>query len=329
MIQVLSAPVRVTAPVIPATRPLAPTTSLPVQHTPTKDALQLQALTGSVPTSIGLFTAPTAAGTLNNALTKLASNSTQENVRDSQAGFRVAIRSLDLKGLAETEQLIKSQMKFTSDYRTQQFLHEILIDTFMEVYAKGGKPNIPEPTMPPIPGNTPDTIVAGSLKQLNCCPTEENFKTAQAGFRVAVRSLDLKGLAASEALIKAQMKTTTDYRTQQFLHEILIDNHMEIFAKGGKPNIPEPTMPPIPGNTSDTIVAGSLKQLNCCPTVENFKTAQAGFRVAIRSLDLHCLKQTEQLVKAQMKSTSDYRTQQFLDEIWIDVKLEIAAKEKA
>ncbi|PIQ23403.1 hypothetical protein COW36_15810 [bacterium (Candidatus Blackallbacteria) CG17_big_fil_post_rev_8_21_14_2_50_48_46] len=301
-----------------STAPQAPIAQ-PAQTLPIKDSLQISPLRGAIPASMSLFAA---SSPIDRALQKLNSHPSEANFKDTQAAFRVTLRSLSVSELEALVAQLEDQINQTRDYRSQVFLDRALVDTRMEIYTKGGKPNFPEPTMPPLPGNEPQSIVQNSLKQLDCHPSEANFRTSQAGFRVAIRDLSLDQLKATEALVAQAMDGSSSYRTQKLLSGLMLDVKLEIARKGGQPGFPEPTMPPVPGNEPQSIVANTLKQLNSSPTEANYRTAEAGFRVALRSLNATQLKDTEKLVQAAIQNNSDYRAQKLLDALLLDLKLE-------
>lgn len=317
--------------------PSVQTSKAPVQQRPAlvadeiniKDQLQVQsARTGAIPaTTLSLFAAPARTlPALNNSLNRLHSNPSEANFRDAQANFRVAIRALSIAELKQVLNGIQAEMGKTSDYRTQKFLDKIQLDARMELSEKEGVDHYPDATMPQLPGNTPETIVRNSLAKLLSNPTEANYREAQAGFRVALRPLSAPVLKAVEQQLRQQMQASNDYRTQKFLDEVLVDVKLELFEKDGPQSIPQPTVPPSPGSTPAAIVANSVARLQSNSTEDNFRTAQAGFRVALRNLSLAELKQTEALVADAIKGNSDYRTQKFLDAVASDVKFAIFEK---
>ena len=277
------------------------------------DSLQRTAAVGSIPATLPLFSA--SAPVLEKSLIKLGSSPTEETARQAQAGFRVGIRELDLNALNQVQTILDAQFKSSNDYRTQRFLAEVQVDLFMEIHAKGGKPNIPALTMPPVPGKTPEAILHGSLKQLNCCPTEANYQTARAGFRVALRSLSTDDLAKTRQLVQAATQTSGDYRTQRFLDNLLEDVMMEQFAHGVKPDPQSLQMPPALGKAPAEIAVNAVKLLNCCPTEVNFRTSVAAVRVAARSLDKAQLAALKAEFTKLMAANPDYRNQVFLDTV--------------
>lgn len=300
-----------TTPIL--TRPGLPTAPSQLPAGPV-DQMQRTAAVGAIPASIGLFATGSAA-TLDAALAKLVSCPTEENSRAAQAGFRVGIRAYDLQELTSLQSAISSHIKAGGDYRMQKFLAEIQVDVFMEIHAKGGKPNLPPLTTPPSPGSTPQAIVGGSLKQLDSCTSEANFKLARGGFRIALRDLSSEDLNRTKALVDAAIQTTGDYRHQVFLDNLLEDVLMEQASRGLNPAIPQPAMPPALGKAPAEIAANALKLLAAGSSQAQFRTAVAAVRVAARDLDkAQTAALKAELVKA-MASTSDYRTQVFLDKV--------------
>jgi hypothetical protein len=152
-----------------------------------------------------------------------------------------------------------------------------------------------------------------SLQQLQNAPDERTAKSAQANFRVAIRSLDVPALQALLKDVQGEIADTTDFRTQRFLDKITVDVRMALWEKGAK--LPEQPiqMPAVPGNTPHGIVAGTLKQLQQNPSEANFREARAGFRVALRQLSPEQLNQTRALIHSATSTSSDYRTQLLLD----------------
>ncbi len=152
-----------------------------------------------------------------------------------------------------------------------------------------------------------------SLSQLQQAPDERTAKAAQANFRVAIRSLDLPALQALMSDVQDEIAASGDFRTQRFLDKVAVDVRMAIWEKGGK--LPEQPLqkPALPGSSPEGIVAGSLKHLQQHLSEANFRDARAGFRVAIRQLTPEQLNQTRSLIHSAMSTSSDYRTQLFLD----------------
>lgn len=293
-----------------AAAPLA--AAAPITELRPADRVQRTAAVGSIPAALPLFSAATSP-TLDKAVGQLASSPTEANARAAQAGFRVAIRSLDLNALNSLQCALDCQIKAAGDYRTQKFLSEIQVDLFMEIHAKGGKPNIPPLTMPPIPGKTPETILHGSLQQLNSGTSEANFKTARAGFRVALRSLSAEDLLKTKALVGSAVQTGGDYRTQTFLDNLLQDVLMEQLERGQNPPAPAPTMPPALGKAPAEIAANALNLLNSSSSQANFRTSLAAVRVAARDLSKEQAAALKAELTKAMSATSDYRIQVFLD----------------
>jgi hypothetical protein len=327
LIQNITSPsiVRV-SPAIPQQAP-SPAQIMPMRTMPVFDSIEVDSVrTGSIPASLNFFanTSP-----IDSALGKLASNPSQDNFKEAQAQFRVAIRKLSLGDLQATVSQLQNLIDQNKDYRTQVFLDQALVDARMEIHYQGGQPGFPEPSMPPIPGNAPQSIVDNTLKQLHSHVSESNFRTAQAGFRVAIRELSVDQLKSTVALVNQAMGNTSDYRTHKLLDSLLLDAKLEIARKGGQPGFSEPTMPPIPGNEPQSIVSNTLKQLLSNPSEANFRTSEAGFRVAIRSLDLTQLKATDKLVREAITNTSDFRTQKLLDGLLVDLRMEASQRPRA
>ncbi|MGE3724303.1 MAG: hypothetical protein AB7I41_02035 [Candidatus Sericytochromatia bacterium] len=328
MIQQISSPAlgRINA-AAPQSVPAAPTQILPMRTLPVFDSMEIDSVrTGQIPAALNFFPSGTQVDAV---LSKLASNPSQDNFKAALAQYRVAIRQLSLPNLEAAAAQLQGLINQSGDYRTQVFLDQALVETRIEIQNKGGKPGFAEPTMPPIPGAEPKSIVENSLKQLNSHASEANFRTSQAGFRVAIRSLSLEQLKATEGLIAQAIAQTSDHRSQKLLDSLMLDAKLEIARKGGQPGFPEPTMPPIPGTEPKSIVENSLKQLNSHASEANFRTSQAGFRVAIRSLSLEQLKATDKLVREAIKSTPDYRSQKLLDALLVDLLMEATMRPKA
>jgi len=279
-----------------------------------QDQVSQVAPRGQIPaTSLNLFAAPSAE--LQAALAKITANPSQASVREAQAGFRVAIRKLDLPALQALQQSLQAEIRSNGDFRAQRLLDELRIDVHMEIFSKGGKSDIPAPSMPPLPGNSPESIVSGSLKQLHSHLSEANFKTSQAGFRVAIRSLSPEQLLQTRGLVQAAIQTSSDYRSQLLLHGLLGDIAMEQATRGIKPEHPELKMPPALGSAPAEIAVNGLKLLHANPSEANFRTAVAAVRVASRSLDAEGKAALKAELQAAMGLTQDYRTQVFLDTV--------------
>lgn len=291
----------------PVAAPAAPAQLAPV------DRVQRSAAVGQIPASLNLFAA--SSPELSQALSKLASSPTEANSRDAHARFRVAIRKLDLSALSALQDSLKAEIAGNSSYRAQKLLDELRVDVAMEIFTKGGKPETPALTMPPVPGNTPESVVSGSLKQLNSHLSEANFKTAQAGFRVALRSLSPEQLLQTRSLVHAAIQTQSGYRDQLFLDKLLADIAMEQASRGIKPEYPALTMPPALGKTPAEIASNGLKLLQAAPSESQFKTALAAARVASRDLSADDKAALKQQLQALMQQTSDYRTQVYLDKV--------------
>lgn len=305
------------AQTLPALAPLPKRADVPVSLAITElspaDSVQRTTAVGAIPATLSFFAYP--AASLDKALAQLVSSPTEESYRKAQAGFRIALRGLDLKALQELQPALDAQIKAQSEYRNQKFLADIQVDLYMEIHAKGGKPNMPALTMPPSPGNGPDGVFAGSLRQLALSPSEANYRTARAGFRVALRSLSVEDLNKTRALAQAAISTSSDYRTQVFLDDMLEDIVMEQFERGMNPAAPALVKPPALGKSPAEIAANGLKLLNSNASEATYRTAIAAVRVAARDLD----KAQQAALKAEltkaMGSTSDYRTQIFLDQV--------------
>lgn len=306
---------RVNAPIQPVFNPV----SQPI-HTPTQspilnpqDSVQRSALFGKIPASMNFFVSR--ATDLQDALARLNADPTQAAFRGAQAAFRVSIRKLDLPALEALRDNIKSEITCCSDFRAQRLLAGLNTDVNMEIFEKGGKPEYPPVEMPPVPGNTPSSIVSGTLQQLNSHMSEANFKTALAGFRVALRQLNAEQLQQTRQLVHAATQTSSDYRTQLLLEQMrfsIMDAQMDL---GLKPEQPELKMPPALGAQPAEIASNAVKLLNSCPSEANFKTAVAAVRVAIRDLSAKQKTELKAAFEAQMKATNDYRTQVYLDQV--------------
>jgi hypothetical protein len=314
-----------TRPAITSIRPLPTVTfNSSVQSAPVaavlapQDQLSVQRLQGAIPAQLGLFAS---FPQVDQALAQLKANPSEAHFKASQAQYRVSLRGLSIVQLESVVRQLEQEINRNSDYRTQVFLDQAIVDTRMEIFYKGGKPNFPQPGMPPLPGNEPGSIVENTLKQLKQHGSEANFRTAQAGFRVAIRDLNVEQLQQSIALLNRQVESEGDYRTQKLLNGLLLDARLEIARKGGKPDFAEPAMPPSVGREPSEIVNNALKLLQNKPSEANFQLASASFRVALRSLNPAQLKDTEKYVMAAIGGTSDYRTQKFLDGLLVDLKL--------
>lgn len=295
----------------PALRPAQlPATSTLSELRP-QDQVQSLYAKGQIPASLNLFAA--AAPELQQVLAQLKTSPTQATVREAQAGFRVAIRQLDLKALAALQQSLQREIQTNGDFRSQRLLDQLRTDVNMEIFSKGGKPDLAQPSMPPLPGKTPAAIVSGSLKQLQSHLSEANFKTAQAGFRVAIRSLSPAQLLQTRDLVQAAIQTSADYRSQLLLHGLLADIASEQIVRGIKPQQPELSMPPAVGTQPAEIAVNGLKLLHSNASEANFKTAVAAVRVASRQLDAAGIAALKAELQSAMALTSDYRTQVYLD----------------
>jgi hypothetical protein len=328
MIQQVSSPAlgRI-APAAPQHVPAAPAQILPMRTMPVFDSMEIDSVrTGQIPATLNFFPTGTQVDAV---LSKLASNPSQDNFKAALAQYRVAIRQLSLPNLEAAAAQVKELINQNSDYRTQVFLDQALVETRMEIHQKGGKPGFAEPTMPPIPGSEPKSIVDNTLKQLNSHASEANFRTSQAGFRVAIRNLSLEQLNTTVGLVSQAIAQNGDHRSQKLLDSLMLDAKLEIARKGGKPGFAEPTMPPSPGTEPKSIVDNTLKQLNSHASEANFRTSQAGFRVAIRSLSLEQLKATDKMVRDAINATPDYRSQKLLDALLVDLLMEATMRPKA
>ncbi len=279
-----------------------------------QDLVQRSAAVGSIPATLSLF-ASSSSPTLDNALKLLSSSPTQETARKAQASFRVSIRSQDLQSLQALQPALDALVKQSGDYRTQKLLADLNIDLAMEIHAKGGKPNLATPAMPALPGNSPDSIVHGSLKKLSSHMSEANYREARAGFRVALRDLNPADLAKTESLIRAAIASSSDFRTQVFLDDMLKDIAVEHINRGLEYPAPALTMPPALGKSPAEISSNAVKLLNSSSSEANFRTAVAAVRVAARDLDKNQLAALRAELTQAMKQTSDYRTQLYLDKV--------------
>lgn len=303
------------APQLSATSaPIQTPAQAPVSELRPSDSVQRSAAVGSIPATMNLFAASSAPA-VDNALKQLAASPTAEAARKAQASFRVAIRSLDLKSLQALQPAIDAEVKNSADYRTQKLLADIQVDLYMEIHAKGGKPNQPALTMPALPGNAPDSIVHGSLKKLSVHMSEANYREARAGFRVALRDLKPADLAKTEALVRAAISTSSDYRTQAFLDDMLKDIAVEHINRGLNYPAPALNMPPALGKAPAEIAANAVKLLNSSSSEANFRTSVAAVRVAARDLDKSQLTALKAELNKAMQSTGDYRTQVYLDKV--------------
>lgn len=210
---------------LPLQRALSPQqpTLIPVTPQPlVQDNVRVNTLKGAVPVT-NVF-AHDGSDTVKAALAKLHSSPTQENFRNSQASFRVALRSLDKAHLLQAQHAVTAEMQKTSDYRTQVFLDEILVDVKMEIFWR-------DRDNKSFQHDYGVHKVEDALAALQSSPTQENFRKAQAGFRVAIRSLSSADLDQAEIAVKAHMQKTDDYRTQVFLDKLLTDVKMERFGR--------------------------------------------------------------------------------------------------
>lgn len=295
----------------PALRPAQLPAAATLSELRPQDQVQQLHAKGQIPASLNLFAA--AAPELQQVLARLKASPTQGTVREAQAGFRVAIRQLDLKALAALQQSLQREIQTNGDFRSQRLLDQLRTDVNIEIFSKGGKPDLAQPTMPPLPGQTPESIVSGTLKQLYSHLSEANFKTAQAGFRVAIRALSPEQLLQTRQLVQAAIQTSTDYRSQLLLQGLLTDIATEQVGRGLEPQYPEAKMPPAVGTRPAEIAVNGLKLLHSSASEANFKTALAAVRVASRQLDAQGLAALKAELQSAMALTSDYRTQVYLD----------------
>ncbi len=284
--------------------------SAPTQLAP-QDQLQRSHAAGKIPASIGLFAS---APVLQDSLKKLNASPREADMRAAQAHFRVQIRNLDLTALQALALDLNLEISQTSNFRTQRFMHAIQSDLQMEIFSKGGQTQSPAPGMPPVPGNTPQTIINGTLNQLNSHQSESNFKTAQAGFRVALRQLSPEQLLETRANLQAAIVQNSDYRTQLLLDGLSQDILMEQITRGLPTDSPAVKMPPALGNNPQAIAQNALALLQANPSEAQFKTALAAVRVARRQLNPAQQAELSQRFTTQMNQTSDYRSQVFLDQ---------------
>lgn len=285
---------------IPAQAQLAP-----------QDNIQRAHSAGRIPASIGLFGS---APVLQDSLKKLNAGPREADLRAAQAHFRVQIRSLDLTALQALALDLNLEISQSGDFRSQRFMSAIQVDLKMEIFSRTGQSQAPVPTMPPVPGTTPAAIVKGSLAQLQGHLSESNFKTAQAGFRVALRQLSPEQLLETKAQLQAAIAQTGDYRSQLFLDALKQDILMEQITRGLPTDKPDLSMPPALGKTPQAIAQNALALLQANPSEAQFKTALAAVRVARSQLDPAQQAQLTQLFTAQMNQTTDYRSQVFLDQ---------------
>ena len=226
MIQQISSPAlgRI-SPAAPQHVPAAPAQILPMRTMPIFDSMEIDSVrTGQIPATLNFFPSGTQ---VDSVLSKLASNPSQDNFKAALAQYRVAIRQLSLPNLEAAAAQLQGLINQSGDYRTQVFLDQALVETRIEIQNKGGKPGFAEPTMPPSPGTEPKSIVENTLKQLNSSASEANFRTSQAGFRVAIRSLSLEQLKATDKMVREAINATPDYRSQKLLDALLVDLLME------------------------------------------------------------------------------------------------------
>lgn len=298
--------------------------SAPPSEMPIKDRLQVQTLAGHVPglaASISFASAPA----LDNSLQQLNSSSDERTAKAAQANFRVAIRSLDAPALQALLQEVQGEIADTSDFRTQRFLDAITVDVRMALWEKGVKLPSQPVQMPAIPGDRPESIVAGSLRQLREHPSEANFRESRAGFRVAIRQLSPEQLNQTRALIHSATSTSSDYRTQLLLDAMNSAITEEQITRGLKTPAPSLKMPPVLSTHPQAFVQGALDLLHKGADEAQFRTALASVRVSSRELSAENRQVLQQLLGAEMKNSKhDYRTQVFLDQALREIALAVS-----
>lgn len=283
----------------------------PPVATRSSDAVIKSVPTGAIPAHMNFGI--TQANELQDALARLAANPSQAAFRGAQANFRVAIRALDLNVLQQLQRDLQAEIAQQSDFRAQRLLAGLSVDVNMEIFSKGGQPSRPALDMPALPGNTPASIVSGSLQKLNSHMSEANFKEALAGFRVALRQLQPADLDATAQLVSAATQSSQDYRNQLFLEQLRQSLISEKITRGLKAQPPELKMPPALGSAPSDMAANALKLLHSNASEQNFKTALAAVRVAQRGLDDAGKQALRSAFESAMQDTADYRTQVFLD----------------
>lgn len=312
------------APVALRSRVNVTQVSAPQSELPIKDRLQVQTLAGHVPglaASISFASAPA----LDNSLQQLRSGADERTVKAAHANFRVAIRSLDVPALQALLQDVQNEVSDSSDFRTQRFLDQVTVDVRMALWEKGAKqPTQPVP-MPAVPGNTPDGIVAGSLKQLQQHLSEANFRESRAGFRVAIRQLSPEQLNQTRSLIHSATSTSSDYRTQLLLDAMNGAITEEQITRGLKTPAPALKMPPVLSTHPQAFVQGALDLLHKGADEAQFRTALSSIRVSSRELSPENRQVLQQLFVAEMKNPKhDYRTQVFLDQALREIALAVS-----
>ncbi len=257
---------------------------------------------------------------LQGALAAIQKAPDEQSLQDARANFRVAIRALGLPALHNLSEDIKQEMAATGDFRTQRFLDQLSQDVHLERYEKGADLQPAPVTAPPLPGHTPEGIVSGSLKQLHSDASEANFRTTLAGFRVAVRELDLEALQQVRTLLGSAMATSEDYRTQLMLNSVNNALTEELIHRGvSSPNTP-PQMPPVLSTRPQLMVKDALQLLHKNMTQSQFKTALAAVRVSARNLSAQHIEQLRALFQAETRNPAhDYRTQLFLHQAMLSL----------
>lgn len=288
--------------------------SVPQSELPIKDRLQVQSAAGRVPgfsTAIQFAAAPA----LDHGLAQLAQGNDERTAKAAQSSFRVAIRNLDRTALQGLLNDIQDEMAHNTDFRTQRFLDRITVDVRMAIWEKGG--SLPQQPIqkPAVPGNTPDGIVAGSLKQLQTQLSEANFRQSLSGFRVALRQLNPEQLNQTRSLIHSATSTSSDYRTQLFLDAMNNAITEEQITRGLKAPQPDLKMPPVLSSHPQSFLQGAIDLLQKSPDEAQFRTVLAAVRVSARQLSAENRMALQQLFVQEMQNTRhDYRTQIFLDQ---------------
>lgn len=312
------------APTALRSRPNATQVSSSVSEMPIKDRLQVQTLAGHVPglaASISFASTPA----LDHSLQQLKNAPDERTAKAAQANFRVAIRSLDLPALQALLQDVQGEISNTSDFRTQRFLDSITVDVRMALWEKGAKSPEQPVQMPAVPGNTPEGIVAGSLKQLQQHLSEANFRESRAGFRVAIRQLSPEQLNQTRSLLHSATSTSSDYRTQLLLDAMNSAITEEQITRGLKTPAPALKMPPVLSTHPQAFVQGALDLLHKGADEAQFRTALASVRVSSRELSADSRQVLQNLFLAEMKNLNhDYRTQVFLDQALREMALAVS-----
>lgn len=313
------------SPVAPRIRSNVTQASAPQSaELPIKDRLHVQTLAGHVPglaASIRFVSTPA----LDSSLQQLKNAPDERTAKAAHANFRVAIRSLDVPALQALLQDVQNEVSDSSDFRTQRFLDSITVDVRMALWEKGAK--LPEQPvhMPAVPGNTPEGIVAGSLKQLQQHLSEANFRESRAGFRVAIRQLSPEQLNQTQSLIHSATSTSSDYRTQLLLDAMNSAITEEQMSRGLKTPAPALKMPPVLSTHPQAFVQGALDILHKGADEAQFRTALASVRVSSRELSPESRQVLQQLFVAEMKNPKhDYRTQVFLEQALREMALAVS-----